>query len=106
LVVERLPVTVRATETMEGRARLYQRSSARLRALDALRVGTVQRLAGMVKLPASAPVEQVADLVAALVGQAPQNVRALLVGTIPHSDRELIELSDRLLELERAVAEA
>ncbi|QEE60879.1 DUF4350 domain-containing protein [Salinibacterium sp. dk2585] len=106
LVVERLPVTVRATETMEGRARLYQRSSARLRALDALRVGTVQRLAGMVKLPATAPVEQVADLVAALVGQAPERVRALLVGTIPHSDREMIELSDGLLELERAVAEA
>ncbi len=39
LVVEPLPVTVRAGETMEGRARLYQRSSARLRALDSLRIG-------------------------------------------------------------------
>lgn len=106
LVVENLPVTVRATETMEGRARLYQRSSARLRALDALRVGTVQRLASRVRLPHSAPVEQVADLVAATVQVSPQSVRALLVDTLPRTDRELIELSDRLLELERAVAEA
>ena len=39
LVVENLPVVVRAGETREGRARLYQRSSARLRAADALRIG-------------------------------------------------------------------
>ena len=45
LVVENLPVVVRASETMEGRARLYQKSSARLHALDALRIGAIQRLA-------------------------------------------------------------
>ncbi len=39
--IENLPVTVRASETMLGRARLYERSGSRLRALDALRIGTV-----------------------------------------------------------------
>jgi len=45
VVIENLPVVVRTTETMEGRARLYARAGARLRALDALRVGTLRRLA-------------------------------------------------------------
>ena len=52
LVVENLPVVVRASETMEGRARLYERSNSRLHALDALRVGTVARLARTCGLPA------------------------------------------------------
>lgn len=106
LVVENLPVTVRSTETMEGRARLYQRSSSRLRALDSLRVGTVQRLAARVRLGRSSGVDQVAAMVASITGMPLSAVRGLLVETIPHTDRELIELSDRLLELEHAVTAA
>lgn len=106
LVVENLPVTVRATETMEGRARLYQHSSARLRALDSLRIGTVQRLASIVRLPRTASVEEVAGIVAEATGTQPREVLGLLVETIPQNDRELVELSDRLLELERAVTAA
>ncbi|WP_146181328.1 DUF4350 domain-containing protein [Homoserinimonas hongtaonis] len=106
LVVENLPVTVRASETMEGRARLYSTSSARLRALDSLRIGTVQRLAGQCKLPRTADVYEVADTVAAITGWRQTDVRAVLVDAIPAHDRDLMELSDRLLELERAVATA
>lgn len=106
LVVENLPVTVRSTETMEGRARLYQRSSARLRALDALRIGSIRRLAARVRLPQSADVATVAAMVAGLTGRSPQAVRALLIDEEPGNDRDLIRLSDELLELERAVEEA
>lgn len=106
LVIENLPVTVRSTETMEGRARLYQRSAARLRALDALRVGTIERLASRCRLPRTADVDDVTHAVAALTGRAPHSVRALLIDTHPNSDRELITLSDDLLELERAIETA
>jgi hypothetical protein len=101
LVVENLPVVVRASETMEGRARLYQRSSARRRALDALRVGTVSRLASAQRLGRSAPVDDVAWATAARTGRDPQQVRHLLLDADPATDAELVRLSDDLLTLER-----
>lgn len=106
LVVESLPVVVRAGETREGRARLYERSSARLRAADALRIGTIARLAALAGLPRTATTTEVSDTVAALVGQDGRRVRGLLVDDLPSTDAELIALSDHLAELERATADA
>ncbi len=103
LVVENLPVTVRASETMEGRARLYQKSSARLRALDSLRIGTIARLARSCGLPRLATVEEVVAAVAPLTGRPVTEVRGLLIDRHPASDAELVVLSDELLELERNV---
>ncbi|MCU1405315.1 MAG: hypothetical protein JWQ43_1618 [Glaciihabitans sp.] len=105
LVVENLPVVVRASETMEGRARLYERNSARLRALDALRIGGVQRLATLCGLPMAATVEQVLLAVADLTGIPQAEVRGTLLDDIPRTDAELVSLSDKLLLLERTVAE-
>ena len=51
VVVEPLPVVVRAAETVEGRARLYRRAHARDRAADVLRAAARERLAPMVGLP-------------------------------------------------------
>ncbi|MBK3638927.1 DUF4350 domain-containing protein, partial [Streptomyces sp. MBT97] len=45
LVPEKLPVAIRASETAEGRARLYRKADARDRAADALRSTTRTRLA-------------------------------------------------------------
>ncbi|WP_213814309.1 DUF4350 domain-containing protein [Glaciihabitans sp. dw_435] len=104
LVIENLPVVVRASETMEGRARLYQRSSARSRALDALRVGAIGRLATACGLPRTASVEEIVQAVASISGRPLDQVRTLLLDARPTSDRELIRLSDALLELETAVA--
>lgn len=104
LVVERLPVTVRARETMEGRARLYSRSGARSRALDALRIGTIRRLVVTLGLPSNATVPEVCRAVAAVTGDQEQNVAATLIGDVPHSDAELLRLSARLTELEATVA--
>lgn len=106
LVAENLPVTVKASETMEGRARLYARSSARLRALDALRIGSVQRLAGMLGLPRTAGVGEIALAVAAQTGRPPAAVRDILLDSVPRTDRDLLRLSDQLAELERATAHA
>lgn len=103
LVVENLPVTVPASETMQGRARLYARSSARLRVLDALRVGTIQRLAVRCGLPSTATVDEVVTAVASLTGRAVPEVRRLLVDADPTTDRDLVALSDDLLTLEHDV---
>ena len=104
LIVENLPVTVRASETMQGRARLYQHSSARLHTLDSLRIGTIDRLAKLVGLPVLATTDEVVRSVAATTGRDEREVRLLLVDAVPGTDRELIELSDQLLTLEALVA--
>ena len=54
LVAERLPVVVRASETVEGRGRLYRSRRARDRAADALRTATLQRLLPRLGLGANA----------------------------------------------------
>ena len=104
LIVENLPVTVRANETMQGRARLYEKSAARLHALDSLRIGTVERLATMLGLSRLASVDDVIASAAAVARLQPHEVRRLLLDAVPATDRELVELSDGLLTLERAVA--
>ena len=106
LVIEDLPVAVPARETMEGRARLYARSSARLRALDALRMGTVVRLASSLGLPRTASVLEVAGAAAARAGRHPDDVERVLLGAVPADDRELLALSAALEELEAAVRDA
>jgi protein-S-isoprenylcysteine O-methyltransferase Ste14 len=104
IVVENLPVVVRASETMEGRARLYSRAKARLHALDALRIGTVDRLARAVGLPRTATVDEVIAAVSALTGVGRAGVADVLLDAMPRTDAELVRLSDELLDLEAAVA--
>lgn len=106
LIVENLPVMVRASETMEGRARLYQQGSARLRALDSLRIGTVNRLSVLLGLAGSASLDEVVRAAAAALAIDDRRTRALLVDAVPRSDRELVTLSDQLLTLETDVARA
>jgi len=101
LVAETLPVTVKAGETMEGRARLYARGNTRLRALDALRIGTVQRLAGQVGLGRRARLDDVVQSVAARTGLAVADVRNVLVQEQPAGDADLLRLANRLQEMER-----
>lgn len=101
LVIENLPVTVRASETMEGRARLYQRSSARLRALDALRIGTIARLARLCGLSRHASVDEVLLAVSSATGRPLPELAALLRDSVPAGDADLVRLSDGLLALER-----
>lgn len=104
LVIENLPVIVRSSETMLGRARLYERSSSRLRALDALRMGAIQRLALLCGQPRSASVDEIVSAVAAVTCAQRHVIRDLLVDTIPGTDADLVSLSDALLVLERDVA--
>ncbi|HEX4443403.1 MAG TPA: DUF4350 domain-containing protein [Galbitalea sp.] len=106
LVIERMPVVVRASETMEGRARLYQTTSARSRALDSLRIGTIGRVTTMCGLPRTANLDEVTAAVASATGRPLADVRDALVERMPLTDSELVRQSDALLGLERDVAGA
>ncbi|MGW9629826.1 DUF4350 domain-containing protein [Agromyces sp. NPDC055520] len=103
LVAERLPVNVPAGETSEGRARLYARTAARTHALDQLRLGTIRRVARVLRLPRSADVDQVTDAAARATGRDGSSVHRLLADALPSSDRELVDLANDLARLEAEV---
>ncbi|MFD4577210.1 DUF4350 domain-containing protein [Streptomyces sp. NPDC058417] len=105
LVPERLPVAIRASETAEGRARLYRKADARDRAATALRSTTRTRLAPLVGVPvprAHTPEVLVPALSAHLHGDG-HSLHTLLFGPPPADDRALTALADHLDALEREV---
>ena len=106
LVAERLPVTVRAAETTEGRARLYARGRDAVHAADQLRIGALERLARALGLGPAAAAHEIADAAAARIGADPGVIRGILLTELPASDAQLVALSDRLSELETAVRRA
>jgi hypothetical protein len=106
VVVERMPIFVRSSETLEGRSRLYQRFSARTHASDSLRIGAIGRMATACGLPTRAGLDEVIGTIARITGTPVSELRAILVDTLPASDAELIRLSDDLATLEARVAAA
>ena len=105
LVPEKLPVAIRASETVEGRARLYRKANARDRAAAALRSATRTRLAPLVGVPVSqahTPESLLPALSAHLHGDG-QSLHTLLFGPPPGDDAALIALADQLDALESEV---
>ncbi|CAL9435635.1 DUF4350 domain-containing protein [Streptomyces sp. enrichment culture] len=105
LVTERLPVAIRASETTEGRARLYFRANARDRASTVLRSAARTRLAPLVGVPtreAHSPDALLPALSARLTGDH-GDLRNLLFGPAPSGDAELVLLAEQLDALEREV---
>lgn len=106
LVPERLPAVIRASETTEGRARLYRKADARDRASAALRSTARTRLAPLVGVPATqahTPEALLPALSARLPDSGEQALHSLLFGALPRDDAALITLTDRLDALEREV---
>ncbi|WP_169982829.1 DUF4350 domain-containing protein [Microbispora sp. H10836] len=106
VVVERLPVVVRAAETVEGRGRLYRSRRARDRAALALRAAAADRLAPRLGLPRTATPEEVAVAAAARTGRDPEPVLTLLCGPPPGDDTALVALAAHLDTLERQVRDS
>ncbi|MGY0018103.1 DUF4350 domain-containing protein [Streptomyces sp. YJ-C3] len=105
LVAERLPVAIRASETVEGRARLYRKANARDRAATALRISTRTKLAPLIGVPPS-QAHTPETFLPALARQLPtptQDLHTLLFGPPPTTDAALIALADHLDALEREV---
>jgi len=103
LVTEPLPVVVRAAETTEGHARLYQASRSRGQAADALRAAVATRLARALGLPADVGHDILTADIARRTGRAPEQVQQLLYGPAPATDAGLVRLADELDTAEREV---
>ncbi|MDH6577206.1 DUF4350 domain-containing protein [Kitasatospora sp. MAP5-34] len=106
VVGEDLPVVVRAAETTEGRARLYQRAKARGRAADTLRRAVQHRLAAALGVLLTTREPEPTALCAAVADRLAcpaADVRSLLYGAPPTDDAALLRLTDDLDALERQV---
>ncbi|NYH51709.1 hypothetical protein HNR06_001298 [Nocardiopsis arvandica] len=105
LVPESLPVVVRASETTEGRAGLYQSRKARDRAAAALRAGFLERTVPKLGLNTDAAPEAVVAAVAERTGGDPAHLRELLHPGRPDpyagDDDSLVRLADELNECAR-----
>lgn len=105
LVTERLPVVIRASESTEGRARLYRKADARDRAADTLRSATRIRISpplGVSPRDADSPAVLL-PAVAARLSTPSGDLGALLFGPAPADDAALVLLTDQLDALEREV---
>ncbi|WP_211186546.1 DUF4350 domain-containing protein [Mycobacterium attenuatum] len=103
LVAEEVPVVVRASETVEGRGRLYRSRRARDRAADALRTATLQRLLPRLGISPGTDPPAVVLTVARRTGADPEFVRYHLYGPPPATDQDLLHLARALDDIERQV---
>jgi hypothetical protein len=103
LVVEPLPVVVRAGETTAGHGRLLHAQHARGEAAEHLRAAARVRAARRLGVAASAAPAGIVGAVAARTGRAPGAVEALLYGPEPADDAGLVRLDHDLAELLGAI---
>lgn len=104
LVTEPLPVIVKASETLSGRARLYQNARAVDTAARSLQHATLTRLARKLRLGISADPAAVVEAVAAISGRKRQEVQALLLGEAPKTEKDMLSMAVELTALEEEVA--
>ncbi|MFT4157058.1 MAG: DUF4350 domain-containing protein [Microbacterium sp.] len=103
LVAETLPVTVRAAETMHGRARLTAKAGDAAHAAEALRDGSRRRLAQRLGIAVTAAPDEIADAAADRLRIPRGSLHSLLAGPLPSDDRSLILYARQLTELETSV---
>lgn len=103
LVVEPLPVIVRAGETTAGRARLLHANHARGEAAEHLRAAAREHLRRRLGLPVGAQPERLVAAAAARTTRSGAEVGALLYGPEPAVDSQLVALEHDLDELLRDV---
>lgn len=103
LVAEDLPVVVRASETAEGRGRLYRSRRARDRAAQALRTATLHRLLPRLGLGADAQPSAVLQAMAGQRGFDPEVLWHIFFGPPPSTDDDLVQLTRALDDVERQV---
>lgn len=103
LITERLPVVVRASETVEGHGRLYQSRRARGRAAAALRGALLKRVVPALGLVPAAPEDAVTAALADRSRLAKQEITRIVYGPAPTTDAELVSLARSLDQLEKEV---
>jgi hypothetical protein len=103
LVAEKLPVVVRASETVEGRGRLYRSRRARDRAAQALRSAALQRMLPRLGLGVDTPPPAVILAIAQHGRSGPESLWHILFGPPPATDADLIRLTHALDDIERQI---
>lgn len=101
LVFEPLPVVVKAAETAEGRARLYQDSRSMDLAADNLRAGTLWRLARHFNLGSDATSDSVVAACAQRLGVPAAEVRFVLIDTKPDNEGQLVQWAQQIEQMEQ-----
>ena len=96
LVIEPLPVVVRAGETTAGHARLMHANRARGEAAGQLRAAARQRLGARLGVPPGASADRLIATVASRTGRPPGDVGSLLYGPEPGDDAALVRLDHDL----------
>lgn len=98
-------MAIRASESTEGRARLYRKANARDRAASSLRSATRTRIATLIGVsPRDAHSPSVLlPAVSARLSAAEGGLDTLLFGPEPADDATLVRLADQLDTLEREV---
>ncbi|MEG9248825.1 DUF4350 domain-containing protein [Arthrobacter sp. Soc17.1.1.1] len=102
LAAEPLPVVVRAAETAEGRARLYQDSRSVAHAAATLRAAALTRMARRLRVDRAAPAGEVIDAAARHSGRSRLDLEQRLLHT-PTTDRELVLWAQEILDLEKEI---
>ncbi|MHA7175508.1 DUF4350 domain-containing protein [Arthrobacter sp. Sr24] len=104
LVAEPLPVIVKASETMAGRARLYQDARAVDTATGTLRHASLTRLAHALRLGHAAEPSAVVEAVAAASSRSSAQIHAILLGEPPTTEKDMLRIAADLAALEEEVA--
>ncbi|ALE07912.1 hypothetical protein AL755_16455 [Arthrobacter sp. ERGS1:01] len=105
LVTEPLPVIVKASETVTGRARLYQDAKAVDTAARTLQHATLTRLARQLRLGATAGPDAVVAAVAGHTGRNGRELHQLLVAGVPRNEKEMLTMATQLAALEEEVTQ-
>lgn len=106
VVAEKLPVIVRASETTEGRGRLYRSRRARDLASDSLREAARYRIVRRLGLPVDETPQVITTTVAQRIGRNPSEIHHVLFGPVPSDDQQLTSLTQQLDIIERQVRDS
>ncbi|WDF32429.1 DUF4350 domain-containing protein [Arthrobacter agilis] len=103
LATEPLPVVVRAAETAEGRARLYQDSRSVGHAATNLRAAALARMARRLRVDRSASPLEVVDAAARHSGRPRAELEERLLHSTPTTPRDLVLWAQEILDLEKEI---
>lgn len=108
-VTEPLPFNVKGSETVLGRAQLYQRAGAILTGAQTLRRSAGPQIAAALGLPPTATPEELSAAITARFGGSPATYLGLLADNLPKRDSDLVTLAadlDSLLTMVSTPASA
>lgn len=103
VVLEPLPVTVKATETTRGRGRLYRRHEAFGHTGSSLRAGAVDRISGRLGVSRSAGPDEVVEAISRATGRPSEQIHSVLYSPPPHDNASLVALAEALDTMESEV---